>query len=73
MINNIKNSSNQAEKLIRTILYMQDFHLKKLLITSKKLYFEEKITENKNNPKELWRTLKSLGMAFKGGNNLKYQ
>ena len=52
---------------------MQDFHLKKLLITSKKLYFEEKITENKNNPKELWRILKSLGMAFKGGNNLKYQ
>ena len=52
---------------------MQDFLLKKLLITSKKLYFEEKITENKNNPKELWRTLKSLGMAFKGGNNLKYQ
>ena len=40
--------------------------LKKLIINKKKLYFEEKIAENRNNPKELWRTLKSLGMPSKG-------
>ena len=28
--------------------------LKKVMINKKKLYFEEKIAENKNNPKELW-------------------
>ena len=28
--------------------------------------FEEKFAENKNNPKELWQTVKSLGMPSKG-------
>ena len=46
--------------------------LKKNINHKKKLYFEEKIAENKNNPKELWRTLKSLGMPSKGGDSLKY-
>ena len=40
--------------------------LKKVINNKKKLYFEEKIAENRNNPKELWRTLKSLGMPSKG-------
>ena len=39
--------------------------LKKIINHKKKLYLEEKIAENKNNPKELWRTLKSLGMPSK--------
>ena len=39
--------------------------LRKNINNKKKLYFEEKIAENKNNPKELWRTLKSLGMLSK--------
>ena len=40
--------------------------LKKIFNHKKKLYFEEKIAENKGNPKELWRTLRSLGMPSKG-------
>ena len=71
MTSNIKNSSNQSGKLIRTILNMQNFPLKKLLFITKKLYFEEKIADNKNNPKELWRTLKSLGMPSKVGRQSK--
>ena len=34
--------------------------LKEMINNKKKLYFEEKIAENKNNPKEHWGTLKSL-------------
>ena len=41
---------------------------KKVINSKKKCCFEEKITENMNNPKELWRTLKSLGMLSKEGN-----
>ena len=40
--------------------------LKKVINNNKKLYFKEKIAENRNNPKELWQTLKSLGMPSKG-------
>ena len=40
--------------------------LKRIINNKKKLYFQEKIPENKkNNPKELWQTLKSLGMPPK--------
>ena len=45
--------------------------LKKIVDNKKKLYFEKTIAENKINPKELWRTLKSLGMLFKGGRQSK--
>ena len=41
--------------------------LKKVISNKKKIYFEEKIVENRNNPKELWRTLISLCMLSKGG------
>ena len=41
--------------------------LKKVINNKKKLYFEVKIAENRNNVRELWRTLKSLGMPSKGG------
>ena len=50
---------------------MQDILLKKI-INKKKLYFEEKNAENKNNPKELLLTLKSLDMSFEEGRHLKY-
>ena len=39
---------------------MKNFHLKKILIIIKKTLLGRKIAENKRNPKELWRTLKSL-------------
>ena len=44
--------------------------LEKIINNKKKLYFEEKIAENKNNPKELWRTLKSLSMPSKRGETI---
>ena len=66
-----KNSSNQAGKLIRAILNMQNLHLKKIVHNKKKLHFAEKIAKNKNNPKEPWRTLKSLVVPSKGGKQSK--
>ena len=39
----------------------------KIIDNKKKLYFVEKIAENKNNPKGHWRTIKSLRMTCKGG------
>ena len=45
--------------------------LKKVINIKKKLYFEEKIEENKSNHKELWRILKSVGMPFKKGRQSK--
>ena len=41
--------------------------LQKVINNKKKLYFEEKIAENRNNPKELWRTLTSLDIPSIGG------
>ena len=41
--------------------------LKKVINKKKKVYFEEEFVEKKNNLKELWRNLKSLGMPFKEG------
>ena len=38
----------------------------KIINNMKNLHFEGKIADNNNNPKERWRTLKSLGMPFKG-------
>ena len=46
---NYKETRNEVQKLIRT---------------KKKPYFESKITENIGKPKELWRSLKSLGLNF---------
>ena len=43
----------------------------KNIINKKKLYFQGKIAENKNNPKELWRILKYLSMPSKGGRQSK--
>ena len=43
-----------------------------MINNKKKLYFEKKIVENKDSPKEPWPTRKSLGMASKEGGNLNY-
>lgn len=49
----IKSPSDQARKLTQTILNMQRFYLK-VIKNKNKIYFEEKMVENKNNPKEDW-------------------
>ena len=38
-------------------------HLQKMILKKKKSYFEEELGKNKNKPKELWKTLKSLGLS----------
>ena len=38
--------------------------VQKLIHTNKKAYFEGKLTENIGKPKELWKSLKSLGLKF---------
>ena len=52
VIDTITNLSNQTKKLIKIILKLQNFYLKKT--NYEKLFFEEKHSENKSNPKELW-------------------
>ena len=46
---NYKEAGNEVQKLIRT---------------NKKAYFESRLTENIRKPKELWKSLKSLGLKF---------
>ena len=36
----------------------------KLIHKKKKAYFESTLTENNGKPKELWKSLKSLGLKF---------
>ena len=38
-------------------------HLQKMILKKKKSYFEEELGRNRNKPKELWKTLKSLGLS----------
>ena len=38
--------------------------VQKLIHTKEKAYFESKLTENIGKPKELWKSLKSLGLKF---------
>ena len=35
-----------------------------MILKKKKSYFEEELAKNRNKPKELWRTLKSLGLSL---------
>ena len=62
----IKKSTNQTGKVSKAILSVQNFYLKRIINNTKEILFEEKIAENKNNPKEVLETLKSLGMSSKG-------
>ena len=64
----IKNPKNQANKIDK-----DNFNYEKLLlknIITIKNFTLKKNAENKNNPKELCQTLKTLGMPSKGGGNL---
>ena len=45
--------------------------LKNIIEKSKKSLFQDKLKENSNNSKELWKTLKSLGMNSKSVNQSK--
>ena len=38
-------------------------HLQKMILKKKKSYFEEELGKNRSKPKELWKTLKSLGLS----------
>ena len=38
-------------------------HLQKMILKKKKSYFEDELCKNWNKPKELWKTLKSLGLS----------
>ena len=39
-------------------------HLQKMILKKKKSYFEEDLGKNRNTPKKLWKTLKSLGLSL---------
>ena len=39
-------------------------HLQKMIMKEKKSYFEEEPGKNRNKPKELWKTLKSLSLSL---------
>ena len=38
-------------------------HLQKMILKKKKSHFEEELVKNRNKPKELWKTLKSLDLS----------
>ena len=38
-------------------------HLQKMILKEKKSYFEEELGKNRNKPKELWKTLRSIGRS----------
>ena len=71
----IWNHDKRYKKLKRWGKEIDEDKCAKLLLkktnNKKKLYFEEKIAENRNNPKKLLRTLKSLGMPSKEGRQSK--
>ena len=46
-------------------------HLQKMILKKKKSYFEEELGRNRNKPKELWKTLKSLGLSSDKGRQSK--
>ena len=46
--------------------------LQKALSKKKKYYFQEKIEENANDSKELWKVLKSLGIKFNNNSMKQY-
>ena len=46
-------------------------HLQKMILEIKKSYFQEELAKNRNKPKELWKTLKSLGINLDKASNSK--
>ena len=62
------------KKLLETnkdLLKAAKLSLKNIIQKKKKTFFQDKLKENSNNSKELWKTLKSLGMNTKNGNQSK--
>ena len=55
-----KHSDLEADKHNFKVAKM---HLQKMILKKKKSYFEEELGKNRNKPKELWKTLKSLGLS----------
>ena len=51
------------------LLKAADISLKNII--KKRTFFQDKLKENSNNSKELWKTLKSLGMNSKNVNQWK--
>ena len=64
-----KKFNQSGKKFTKAILIMQSFYMKNN--NKGKLHFEDKIAENKNNPRELWPPLKSPVMPSKGGRQFK--
>ena len=67
MLMSIRNHDKHQKKITQSgketdkdIFRHGKLSLKKIINSKKKLYAEEKIEENKTNPKELWRALKFL-------------
>ena len=46
-------------------------HLQKMILKKKKSYFEEELGKKRNKSKELWKTLKSLGLSSDKAGQLK--
>ena len=38
-------------------------HLQRMILTKKKSYFEEELAKHRNKHKEVWKSLKSLGIT----------
>ena len=55
----------------KDLLKAAKISLKNIIEKSKKTLFQDKLKENSNSSKELWKTLKSLGMNSKSLNQLK--
>ena len=47
-------------------------YLQKMILKKKKSYFEEELGKNRNKPKELWKTWKSLGLSSAKQGNQKF-
>ena len=50
VISTVEISNNQARKLTKAILNMQIIYLTKIINIQKKIYLEEEIPRNQNNP-----------------------
>ena len=51
--------------LIKSCTKKAKYNRLKLIAAKKREFFDDKLTENVGKPKELWETLKSLGMPHK--------
>ena len=55
----------------KDLLKAAKISLKNITQKKKRTFFQDKLKENSNNSKELWKTLKSLGMNSKNVNQWK--